>query len=63
MHRQPLSQTVKVIHEARTDIVGIQETRSPKRDDAEKLAQLLGWNYDVNEKRSCIVTRYKIVDR
>ena len=64
MRRQPLSQTAKVIQEARADIVGVQETRSPKGDNAEKLAQLLGWNYNVDSRdKSCILTRYKILGR
>ena len=36
MSRQPLSQTAKVIQEAKADIVGVQETLSPKGDNAEK---------------------------
>ena len=64
MRRQPLSQTAKVIQEAKADIVGVQETRSPKGDNAEKLAQLLGWNLDVDRSsKNCILTRYKIVGR
>ena len=42
--KQPLSQTVKVIQAAKADIVGIQETRSPRGDTLEDLAKLLGWN-------------------
>ena len=57
--KQPLSQTAKVIHAAKADIVGIQETRSPRGDTFEDLAKLLGWNYD---EGSCIVTRYEIVE-
>lgn len=59
MRGQPLSQTAKVIQEAKADIVGIQETRSPKGDNLEKLAQLLGWNHDAG---SSVLTRYKIVE-
>ena len=44
---------------AKADIVGIQETRSPRGDTLEDLAKLLGWNYD---EGSCIVTRYEIVE-
>ena len=57
--KQPLSQTAKVIHAAKADIVGIQETRSPRGDTLEDLTKLLGWNYD---EGSCIVTRYEIVE-
>ena len=57
--KQPLSQTAKVIQLAKADIVGIQETRSPRGDTLEDLAKLLGWNHD---EGSCIVTRYEIVE-
>ena len=57
--KQPLSQTAKVIQAAKADIVGIQETRSPRGDTLEDLAKLLGWNHD---EGSCIVTRYEIVE-
>ena len=57
--KQPLSQTAKVIHAAKADIVGIQETRSPRGDTLEDLAKLLSWNYD---EGSCIMTRYEIVE-
>ena len=57
--KQPLSQTAKVIQAAKADIVGIQETRSPRGDTLEDLAELLGWNYG---EGSCIVTRYEIVE-
>ncbi len=63
MRGQPLSHTVKVIQEAKADIVGIQETRSPKGDNAEKLAKLLGWNLYVGLRHKCIMTRHAIVDR
>ena len=59
MLKQPLSQTAKAIQLAKADIVGIQETRSPRGDTLEDLAKLLGWNHDVG---SCIVTRYEIVE-
>ena len=57
--KQPLSQTANAILLAKADIVGIQETRSPRGDTLEDLAKLLGWNYD---EGSCIVTRYEIVE-
>ena len=61
MLKQPLSQTAKAIQEAKADIVGIQETRSPRGDTLEELATLLGWNHD-GGKGSNILTRYEIVE-
>ena len=61
MRKQPLSQTAKAIRLAKADIVGIQETRSPRGDKLEELATLLGWNHDMG-KGSQILTRYEIVD-
>ena len=58
MLKQPLSQTAKAIRLAKADVVGIQETRSPRGDTLEDLAKLLGWNHD---EGSCIVTPYEIV--
>jgi exodeoxyribonuclease III len=55
---QPLSQTAKVIQEAKADVVGLQEVGK----NAEKLAQLLGWNY-VSHGWSAILTRHKVVER
>jgi len=60
MLKQPLSQTAKAIQLAKADIVGIQETRSPRGDTLEDLAKLLGWNHDMGNG-SNILTRYKIV--
>jgi exodeoxyribonuclease-3 len=57
--KQPLSQTAKGIQLAKADIVGVQETRSPKGDTLEDLAKLLGWNHD---EESGIITRYEIVE-
>lgn len=62
MRSQPLSQTAKVIQDANADIVGVQETLSPKVDNAEKLATLLGWNFYVSRRHKCIMTHHKIVD-
>ena len=59
MLKQPLSQTAKAIQLAKADIVGIQETRSPRGDTLEGLAKLLDWNHD---EGSCIVTRWKSVE-
>ena len=63
MRRQPLSQTAKAIQEAKADVVGVQETLSPKGDNAEKLAALLGWNLYVGRRHKCIMTRHEIADR
>jgi endonuclease/exonuclease/phosphatase family metal-dependent hydrolase len=52
MRGQPLSQTAKAIQQAKADIVGLQEMRSPKGDNGEKLAQLLGWNHDGKQSTS-----------
>ena len=60
-NKQPLSQTAKAIQLAKADIVGIQETRSPKGDTLEDLAKLLGWNHD-GGNGSKILTRYEIVE-
>ncbi len=62
MRGQPLSQTALAIQNAKADIVGVQELRSPKGDNGEKLAQLLGWNHDKQQKTS-IITRYEIIER
>ena len=61
MLKQPLTQTAKAIQLAKADIVGIQETRSPKGDTLEELAKLLGWNHDMG-KGSNVLTRYEIVE-
>jgi exodeoxyribonuclease-3 len=61
MLKQPLSQTAKAIQLSKADIVGIQETRSPRGDTLEDLAKLLGWNHDMG-KGSKILTRYEIVE-
>ena len=57
--KQPFSQTAKGIQLAKADIVGVQETRSPRGDTLEDLAELLGWNHDGG---SGIVTRYEILE-
>ncbi len=62
MHGQPLFQTAKVIQEAKADIVGIQEPRSPKGFTTEKLAESLGWNHSENTRIGIILTRYEIVE-
>jgi exodeoxyribonuclease III len=62
MHGQKLSQTAKVIQEAKADIVGVQEPRSPKGFTTEKLASLLGWNHSANIRKGIILTPYEIVE-
>ena len=61
MRGQPLSQTAKAIQQAKADIVGLQEIRSPKGDNGEKLAQLLGWKHDGKQSTS-IITRHEIIE-
>ena len=63
MRGQALSQTARVIQQARADIVGVQETRSPRGVNAQKLAQLLGWNHHESPGNQVILTRYEIVER
>jgi len=60
-NKQPLSQTAKAIQLAKADIVGVQETKSPRGDKLEELARLLGWNHDMGNG-SNILTRYEIVE-
>jgi exodeoxyribonuclease-3 len=55
---QPLSQTAKVIQEAKAGIVGLQEIGK----NADGLAELLGWNH-VSDGWSAILTRHEIVGR
>ena len=62
MRGQPLTQTAKVILEAKADLVGLQEPRSPKGFNTEKLADLLGWNHSANTKKGIILTPYEIVE-
>ncbi len=62
MLKQPLSQTAKVIQEAKANIVGIQEPRSPQGFTTEELAKLLGWNHSANIRKGIILTPYKIVE-
>lgn len=61
LQKQPLSQTARAIQLAKADIVGIQETKSPRGDKLEELAKLLGWNCDMGNG-SNILTRYEIVE-
>ena len=63
MRGQPLSQTAKVIREAKADVVGVQETRSPRGVNGEKLGKLLRWNHYLDRRNKCILTRHEIVER
>jgi len=72
MRGHPSSQTAKAILEAKADIVGVQETQSPKGHTLvqetqspkghtlEPLAELLDWNHSTST-RCPILTRYEIV--
>jgi exodeoxyribonuclease III len=64
---QPLEQTAAVIRAARADIVGIQESfgrSQPRTDNAEKIAQLLGWNHvNLQGGSTSIITRFPIVEK
>jgi len=62
MRGQPLSQTAKVIQQARADIVGLQEPKSPQGFNTEKLASLLGWNRSAHIRKGIVLTRYEIVE-
>ena len=62
MHGQPLSQTAKVIREAKADIVGLQEPRSPKGFNTERLAKILGWNHSANIRKGIVLTPHEIVE-
>ena len=54
MRGHPLSQTAKVIREAKADIVGLQEPKSPRGFNTEKLANLLGWNHSANIRKGIV---------
>src|SRR5687768_9226083 len=64
--KQPLSQTLAVIRAAKSDLVGLQETRGEKKgaarpDNGRKLAEMLGWNYFDQGEGTAILTRFPIV--
>lgn len=64
--KQPLEQTAKVIRAAKADVVGLQEVAglSPagtaRPDNGEKLAALLGWNYQRQTASTGILSRFPI---
>jgi exodeoxyribonuclease III len=64
---QPLEQTAAVIKAARADIVGIQESwsrRSPRTDNAERLAEMLGWEHvNLQGGSTSIISRFPIGEK
>lgn len=64
--QQPLSQTAKVIQEARADIVGLQETHGAEKngqspDNGRRVAEMLGWHYFDQGGRTAIASRHPII--
>ena len=62
---QPLTQTVKVIREAKVDIVGLQEThghavKNVRPDNGQQIASMLGWHYLQQGHRTGILSRFPI---
>jgi endonuclease/exonuclease/phosphatase family metal-dependent hydrolase len=64
---QPLEQTAAVIKAAQADIVGIQESwsrSSPKTDNAERLAKMLGWQHvNLQGGSTSIISRFPIGEK
>ena len=58
---QPLSQTAKIIREAKADLVGMQECLDGSRDSAAEVAKQLGWHYLYQGNRTAILSRHEIV--
>lgn len=64
--KQPLSQTIRVIQEAGTDVVGVQEGYGLEKENgtadnnAQKIAQELGWNF-FPQNGYGIMSKYPIV--
>ena len=58
---QPLSQSVKAIKAARADIVGIQESHAGSVDNAEQIAERLGWHHFAQGGRTAVISRFPIV--
>jgi endonuclease/exonuclease/phosphatase family metal-dependent hydrolase len=65
--KQPLEQTIAVIHESEADVVGLQETGGlapegePRPDRAAEIARRLGWHYVDQGDRTGIISRFPIV--
>lgn len=62
---QPLQQTIRVIREAKADIVGLQETHGKevdqiRPDNGKKIADALGWHYFQQGDRTAILSRLPI---
>jgi exodeoxyribonuclease III len=60
----PLEQTAEVIRAAGADIVGLQESFTPgpdRRDNGERLAQMLGWHYLNHRGSTSVLSRFPIV--
>jgi exodeoxyribonuclease III len=63
--KQPLSQTIKVIEEAKADLVGLQETAGIERggkkpDNARRIAEQLGWDYIDQGGGTGVISRYNL---
>lgn len=58
---QPLSQSVKVITEAKADLVGIQETHAGTVNNAALIAETLNWHHFDQGGRTSIISRHPIV--
>jgi len=65
--KYPLDQTVKVIRQAKADLVGIQESHGEERDGkrpdaARAIAEKLSWHhFDQGDEDNAVVSRYPIV--
>ncbi len=62
---QPLEQTVEVIRKAQPDIVGLQETHGHevdgvRRDNGQRIADMLGWNYVDQGGRRGVLSRFPL---
>ena len=58
---QPLSQSVKVINEAKADLVGVQETHAGTVNNAAIIAETLNWHHFDQGGRTSIISRHPIV--
>lgn len=61
---QPVEQTAEVIRAAGAHIVGIQESLAPgpdRRDNGERLAEVLGWHYLNQRGSTSVLSRFPIV--
>ena len=54
---EPISRTTEVIRQAGADVVGMQEVK----ENAQPIADLLGWRYQQLEWDTAILSRYEIV--